>query len=99
MLHESTPIAGKLCEAHLRRLCIAAPNMPVFGARETLQCCRLVQGSGQERVVEDDGPCLVVTESQENSAKFLYVLRRWLPLTLFIRGVQYLHSSKLYMLS
>lgn len=49
--------------------------------------------------MKDDGPCLVVTESQENSAKFLYVLRRWLPLTLFIRGVHHLCTSTLYMLS
>ena len=49
--------------------------------------------------MKDDGPCLVVTESQENSAKFLYVLRRWLPLTLFIRGVHRFCTSTLYMLS
>ncbi len=33
----------------------------------------------------------MVTESIENSAKFLYVLRRWLPLHLAIRGAQPSH--------
>ena len=73
--------------------------MPVFGAGDSLQWRRLIRGPGQEQAVKGDGPCLVVTESQENSAKFLYVLRRWLPLNLFIRGVQHLCTSTLYMLS
>ena len=44
-------------------------------------------------------PCLVVTESQESSAKFLYVLKRWLPLHLAIRGVLRLDINSGQMLS